>query len=528
MQHLLVASSFTFIHLLLVSPQPNLKMVVLVILLAFVAFLCLITWWWQVSCSSYWRVRGVPYIAGFPFIGALRGVVFFQKSVTELFLQLYNDAETKNEPIVGFYFFHKPSLLIRDPELIKRILVKDFNNFPDRRLTPDPQTDGVGFNIMPVTKGDTWKKVRGHISPVFTGVRMKNFFALLSEVAKVFEKKMARDTQNGCHVYDVKDLFGHLTLDMIAICAFGIETNSLSRDSEFYAQVKKITDFTLERSINFNGAYFFPELSPILKFNIIPKSTSNFLRNSIKEVMEVRERTNTMRQDLIDVLIRMKNTNKDVFFGDVLVAQAAIFVSAGYETTSSATSFALYELAKHPQIQEKVREEILKELENGGISYERINKLEYLNMVIQETLRLYPTVPFLDRVFMPTGQQGEFYTLEPHHKFSIPRGMPVYIPVVGIHRDPKFYPDPLTFNPERFRVNERGDRNQYVFLSFGQGPRGCIGARFGMLQVKLALISVLKSFRVECCDTTPRTIRISKKSLIMQSEDPINLIFRKL
>uniref|UniRef100_A0A1B0CD18 Cytochrome n=1 Tax=Lutzomyia longipalpis TaxID=7200 RepID=A0A1B0CD18_LUTLO len=173
--------------------------------------------------------------------------------------------------------------------------------------------------------------------------------------------------------------------------------------------------------------------------------------------------------------------NKDVFFGDVLVAQAAIFVSAGYETTSSATSFALYELAKHPQIQEKVREEILKELENGGISYERINKLEYLNMVIQETLRLYPTVPFLDRVFMPTGQQGEFYTLEPHHKFSIPRGMPVYIPVVGIHRDPKFYPDPLTFNPERFRVNERGDRNQYVFLSFGQGPRGCIGARFGML-----------------------------------------------
>uniref|UniRef100_A0A1B0CD19 Cytochrome n=1 Tax=Lutzomyia longipalpis TaxID=7200 RepID=A0A1B0CD19_LUTLO len=116
----------------LFSHCPNLKMVVLVILLAFVAFLCLITWWWQVSCSSYWRVRGVPYIAGFPFIGALRGVVFFQKSVTELFLQLYNDAETKNEPIVGFYFFHKPSLLIRDPELIKRILVKDFNNFPDR------------------------------------------------------------------------------------------------------------------------------------------------------------------------------------------------------------------------------------------------------------------------------------------------------------------------------------------------------------------------------------------------------------
>lgn len=88
--------------------------------------------WWQWSSRRFWKVNGVPYIPGIPFIGAFKEAFLFKKSIGELILDLYNDELTKNEPISGFFFFHKASLIIREPELIKRILVKDFNFFQDR------------------------------------------------------------------------------------------------------------------------------------------------------------------------------------------------------------------------------------------------------------------------------------------------------------------------------------------------------------------------------------------------------------
>uniref|UniRef100_A0A1B0GPC3 Uncharacterized protein n=1 Tax=Phlebotomus papatasi TaxID=29031 RepID=A0A1B0GPC3_PHLPP len=275
-------------------------MVFLEVILGVSLCLFVLAKWWQWSSRRFWMVNGVSYIPGIPFIGALKEAFLFKKSIGELILDLYNDEKTKNQPISGFYFFHKASLIIREPELIKRILVKDFNFFQDRRVATDAQSDTIGGNTMPLIKGENWKNIRSNISPIFTGVKMKNFYLLLKEVCEVFEEKLSREI---CieKQYDIKELSGHLTVDMLAICAFGVNANSLNNSqSQFYEQARSISNFTWRRAINFCGCFFFPELASFLKFTMFPDSVNNFMRDSINYVMEQREQSGTKRNDLID------------------------------------------------------------------------------------------------------------------------------------------------------------------------------------------------------------------------------------
>lgn len=160
--------------------------------------------------------------------------------------------------------------------------------------------------------------------------------------------------------------------------------------------------------------------------------------------MEERKKSGKARNDLIDILIELEKLakldssgNHIALDGDVLVAQAVLFFTAGFETSSSTMAFGLYELAKNNDLQKRLRKEICEALmaSGGVVSHKMVDSLEYLHAVIQEVLRLYPPLPFLDREC--TVKENEKYSLEPFSKFEIPRGMPVYIPVYGLHRDPQ-------------------------------------------------------------------------------------------
>ncbi|GAB0089364.1 Cytochrome P450 [Sergentomyia squamirostris] len=497
-------------------------MFVLEVILGLVALIVLGLWWWQRSASAFWKKHGVSYIPGPPLIGVIKETMLFRKSFGDLFLELYNHPQFKEEPITGVYFFHKPSLIIRHPEIIKNILVKDFQNFVDRPISSDPHYDGIGRDNLFSAKGTRWKTIRAKVSPVFTSGKLRNLFLLLVDVAQVLEQKLANEIGEKSQEYEMKELAGLYATDTISICAFGVEANSLfNPNAEFRINARRATDFDWKRSIEFSTCFFLPELATWLKFALFSNETNQFLRSSIKYVMEKREKSGTKRGDLIDTLITMKNEDPDFFYGDTLVAQAAIFLIAGYETASSATSFALYELCRHPEIQEKLRKEIIKYSDKyGTIQYESINEMEYLHMVVKEILRLYPPLPFLDRVCIPADDK-ESYSLEPYHKFAIPRGMKVYIPVIPIHRDPKYFPNPEDFIPERFSPENRDSAEQYNYLAFGQGPRNCIGNRLGYFQIKLALFTILRNYRVEKSHRTPTKIEFNRKSLITHSEAPL-------
>ncbi|XP_047984305.1 cytochrome P450 6B4-like [Leguminivora glycinivorella] len=181
-------------------------------------------------------------------------------------------------------------------------------------------------------------------------------------------------------------------------------------------------------------------------------------------------------------------------------AQAFAFYAAGYDTSASTLCFMLYHLALEPEIQERLRNEIDVYLRTHGdqIDLETLNELPYLDQVLNETLRMYPSDDTLLRK-----AQNDYKC--PGTNVEVSRGQIVLIPVLGIHYDEKYYPNPEIFNPENFARENLIGRHPCSFLPFGLGPRNCIGIRFARAQVRACVIKLLSKFRVEACKDTVRS-----------------------
>jgi cytochrome P450 family 6 len=136
---------------------------------------------------------------------------------------------------------------------------------------------------------------------------------------------------------------------------------------------------------------------------------------------------------------------------------------------------------------------------------------------------MYSLLPALDRKCIdPNG-----YSLEPLSNFKIPFGMPVFIPIYGLERDEKYFPNPLKYDPDRFAPENIANIPSYCHIPFGIGPRYCLGERLGWIQTKTALCNILKEFRVELSENTPKNIKLKKNAFLIQPEKPLMLKFVK-
>lgn len=170
----------------------------------------------------------------------------------------------------------------------------------------------------------------------------------------------------------------------------------------------------------------------------------------------------------------------------------------------------LYELSKHPELQERVRIEIRDALKRHGgrATFEMISsksEMKLLHASINETLRIYPPLPFLDRVCT----KPEGYSLKPYSDYTIPYGMPILVPNFALARDEKYFPDPLKYDPERTDNDE--NIAAYCLLPFGAGPRNCIGERLALIEIKTALVRLLTDFRVVFSEKSERDIELVGK-----------------
>ncbi|XP_041603078.1 cytochrome P450 3A12-like isoform X1 [Vulpes lagopus] len=197
-----------------------------------------------------------------------------------------------------------------------------------------------------------------------------------------------------------------------------------------------------------------------------------------------------------------------------LVAQSIIFIFAGSDTTSSCLSFLMYELATHPDVQQKLQEEIDATFPNKAApTYEALIQMEYLDMVLNETLRLYSIAGRLERVCKKDVEISGVF---------IPKGTVVMVPTFILHRDQNLWPEPEEFQPERFGRKNKDSINPYTYLPFGTGPRNCIGMRFAIMNMKLALVRVLQNFSFKPCKETQISLRINTRGII-QPEKPVVL-----
>lgn len=208
----------------------------------------------------------------------------------------------------------------------------------------------------------------------------------------------------------------------------------------------------------------------------------------------------------------------------LMTAQVFVFFAAGFETSSSATSFTLHQLAYHPEVQKKVQEDIDRVLakHDNKLSYEAVKEMTYLDWAFKEGMRMFPSLGFLIRKCV-----GK-YTI-PELGMTIDDKVRVFIPVQSMQNDPKYFDSPEEFRPERFHPDSfESAKLKFVYLPFGEGPRACIGERLGHMQSLAGLAAVLSKFTVEPAPETVRKPRVYPKSGIVQSIDGgLPLLFKE-
>ncbi|XP_076232644.1 cytochrome P450 6k1 [Calliopsis andreniformis] len=472
---------------------------------------------------NYWKRRGVPSIPGHWFFGILKDVVQFRTSPSFVFGDIYNQASEND--LVGSYLFQKPFLIIRSPELIKQILIKDFKVFCNRYFNVESFHDKIGTSNLFSLKNPEWKYLRTKLTPVFTSGKIKKIFNLMVETAESVTKYLDNEFSDNEKTKSiiVKDIALKYTTDVISSVAFGVYANSFDQsNNQFFRKAQEGLKSTVKRGFQFIIMFFFPALSRYTGIKMLGPSSSYF-RKVFWDSMDTRELSKTKRGDLIDFLIDMKNEKPDnhnfKFQGDFLVGQSTIFFIAGRESSVATICFTLYELAKQPDIQKRARDEVLEKLKLEGLTYEAVQNMKYLHQVLSEALRLYPPAPLLDRV------ATEDYKV-PGTDIVIEKGTPIYIPLCGLHRDPKYFPDPLRFDPDRFSDVNKDKIVPGTYLPFGEGPRNCIGMRLGQLQSLIGIITVLKDYEL-AVDPEQEGL-VDPKNVFLQAVDGFRLKLTKL
>lgn len=493
-------------------------MLLIILILAALGLLC---YYFLIKPQLYWKSKNVKQGPPIPLLGDSLKMAFRVESTTEMALRVYN--RFSNERYSGIYQTIIPTLILRDPELIKQITVKDFDHFTDHIHVPTNDIEPIFSQNLLFLKGERWRKLRGILSPAFTGNKMRLMFELMDTSAKQYVEYFLKQNKNVVE-HELKQSFTRFANDVIANCAFGVTVDSLNEpDNDFFANSKALTNVNGIRSTIVSMiVMFLPKLASFLRLTLFPRATTEFFRNLFKNSVKMRIEQNIVRPDMIHILMEAQKgllqseenqakeeitsdsegVNKTLLTEEEMVAQVLIFFFAGFETISTAATYFCYELAVNPDIQDKLRKEIdeANREHNGKLSYDVLKKMKYLDMCLSESLRIHPPVPFIDRICTKP------YTIEPvmadEEPLHLTPGEVCWLPIAGLHHDEKYFEKSEKYDPERFSYENIANINPYAYIPFGSGPRTCIASRFAIMEVKALVLNILSKFELVVIDKT--------------------------
>lgn len=462
---------------------------------------------------------GMPFVPKHSIFYDIMQVLLKRLSIVNQTLKVYWHDDTAK--YIGYHEFSKPVIMIRDPELLKSITVKNFEHFVDHRSFGDPEMEPLFSNNLFALKGDKWREIRKLLTPAFTSAKMRAMFKLMSECANNFTESLLEQIQK-TNEFNSKDIFSRYTNDTIATCAFGVAVDSMKNPTnDFYVLGRKATNFEGIQMLKFVITMSSPKLAKFLRLKLFDKEADSFFLNLVRETITTRDEKNIYRPDMIQLMMETRNqqpgSKKPELSIEKMTSQAFIFFFAGFDTTSTLMSFAVHEIAVNTEVQKTLQEEIDEVLKksDGDPSYETISGMQYLEAVTYEALRLYPAAVAVDRVCT---KDFELPPAVPGAKpYMVKEGDALILPMWAIHRNPKYFPDPEKFDPERFlRDNEALDSPAY--FPFGVGPRMCIGNRFAILETKVLIFHLLAKCTIKPAKRMKLPMKISSSSVAVTAE----------
>ena len=461
---------------------------------------------------SYFEDLGIPYLPGWPILGNMGAPTFHLKHVSKIVVEIYYvNPEAK---YVGAFDFVRPIFVLRDPELIKNVTMKSFDNFPDHKMFIDESVDPLfGSNLFNIS-GDKWREARALLSPAFTSSKMKAMYELMVECAEDFVKHLSERKESENRMVGAKDLFGKYTNDVIATCAFGIKLNTMTDPTnEFYVLGRKATNLEGILSLKFFIARAFPWLLRLLQITFVSKEVRRFFESIVTTTVKTRDNKGITRPDMLQLMMDARGKGSKHLKLDIteMTAQAFIFFFGGFDASSTQMCILAHCLVIYPDIHKRLQEEVDEVIKktNGKPTYETINDMPYLEAVFRESMRRHTQVSFIDRLcsssyeLPPALPGGKSITLQP--------SMNIWVPSAAIHMDPKYYDDPEKFDPDRF-LDKKVTTSDATNLGFGIGPRSCIGNRFAILETKVLFFHLLAKFNLKANEKTCIPFEYSKST----------------
>ncbi|GAB1609544.1 cytochrome P450 3A14-like [Argonauta hians] len=437
--------------------------------------------------------------------------------------------------VAGYYMGRQPVIVVGDLEVLEQIMVKQFHNFINRfKMFP---LDDYARKMIIHSKNEKWKFLRALLSPNFSAKRLKEMLPLVQSAVENLESICGDYASTGAHV-ELGHLFGCFTMDVIATTGFGVKVDSQRNPGNLF--VKNARDLIhLDRfSSYFVVAFFSRKLFRVLmKTKVFALPARRFFHNLGMKILKDRKtnRENT-RKDLLQLMLDQQeksepkpNENgtepedlpvpttlvKRNLTDEEIIAQSTIFFLAGYETTASTLSFIGYLMATHQDIQDKVYEEIKTVLGEETPDYNNVQRLTYLEQCAKESLRLYP---------IATGVLRKCKKETTIKNWTIPAGSSISIPIYSLHHNPKYWPEPMKFDPDRFSEENMKKQTKFTYMPFGAGPRICIGMRLAQLEIRMTLAKILLKYKLVPSDKTEIPLTIHQPSLLK----PVNGIWVRI
>jgi cytochrome P450 len=343
----------------------------------------------------------------------------------------------------------------------------------------------LGNGIL-TSQDDDWMRQRRFVQPLFTRAHVDGYAqAMVAEIELALDGWRERRTS----VVDLHEELTRMTLRVVTRVLFGDDADSaieaIRRDFPV------IGEAVTRRGLS-------PLKTPMgwpTPLNRRALAAQSGLYDVCDEIVEHRRAGRSSDgDDLLGLLLAARDEGEALTDAEVR-DQVLIFLLAGHETTSTALTFTLHLLGRHPEVQDLVRSEVLSVIADRLPTAADVRSMPYTTAALEEALRLYPSAPLIGRMAVADDVLCGYH---------VPAGSIVTLVPWVIHRRPDLWPDPLRYDPSRFLPPVPKDRHRYAWMPFGGGPRGCIGQHFSITESVLALAMIVREFTLEAVGDSDR------------------------
>lgn len=363
-----------------------------------------------------------------------------------------------------------------------------------------------------------WQQRRKMIAPAFHNDILKDFYDIYSEEAdRLVNELMNKDSR----AVDIASMATRYTLNAVCETSLGVNLRDRGHKSLEYRRnlevLKEMIVHRLAKPWLFSDALysilgyrkkFEKVLLPIHKFSktIIEERRNIFDGRSAEVSFDHKK----LRFAMLDTLLQAQR--RGLIDENGVLEETDTFIAAGHDTASSALTFILLLFAHNPEAQEKIFVEI--QVNGGELTYEIVNKLDYLNRAIKECLRIYPPAPYISREFVEDFRHGNIL---------VPKGSSCQIHIFDIHRDPEFFPDPEKFDPDRFLTKNCEKWHSYAYIPFSAGIRNCVGQKSGLIELKVMVAKIIRKFKLKPITSRDKLVFVA--DIVLRTRNKIEIEF---